>query len=50
MDQIVENVEKALELVRRNREIHIQLIEKHGGKWLKEMGDGTLAQFDSAID
>jgi class 3 adenylate cyclase/TolB-like protein len=44
------NVEKALELLRRNREIQIPLIKKHGGKWLKEMGDGILAQFDSAID
>ncbi|MCK5280610.1 MAG: hypothetical protein KAK04_18790, partial [Cyclobacteriaceae bacterium] len=44
------DVEKALELLRRNREIQIPLIKKHGGKWLKEMGDGTLAQFDSAID
>ena len=44
------NVEKALELLRRNREIQIPLIKKHGGKWLKEMGDGTLAQFNSAID
>ena len=44
------DLEKALELLRRNREIQIPLIKKHGGKWLKEMGDGTLAQFDSAID
>jgi class 3 adenylate cyclase len=36
--------------LRKNREIHLSLIKKHGGKWLKEMGDGTLAQFDSAID
>jgi class 3 adenylate cyclase len=42
--------EKALELLRRNRDIQVPLIKKHGGKWLKEMGDGTLAQFDSAID
>ena len=44
------NVEKGLELLRRNREIQIPLIKKYSGKWLKEMGDGTLAQFDSAID
>ncbi len=44
------DTEKGLELIRRNREIQIPLIKKHGGKWLKEMGDGTLAQFDSAID
>jgi TolB-like protein/tetratricopeptide (TPR) repeat protein len=44
------NVEKALELLRRNREIQMPLINKYGGRWLKEMGDGTLAQFDSAVD
>jgi len=26
------------------------LIEKHHGKWLKEMGDGTMARFTSAQD
>ena len=35
---------KALELVRINREIQKPLVEKHGGKWLKEMGDGAMAQ------
>jgi len=44
------DVDKALELLRNNREIQKPLIEKHGGKWLKEMGDGILAQFNSAID
>lgn len=41
---------KALELVRINREIQKPLVEKHGGKWLKEMGDGAMAQFDTALD
>jgi len=40
----------ALELVRKSREIQKSLIEKHHGKWLKEMGDGSLAQFKSALD
>jgi len=44
------DVDKALELLRKNREIQKPLIEKHDGKWLKEMGDGVLAQFNSAID
>ena len=42
--------EKTLELLRRNREIHKTLIKKHKGKWLKEMGDGILVQFNSAFD
>ncbi len=39
-----------LELVRKNREIQKPLVEKHQGKWLKEMGDGVMAQFKSALD
>lgn len=41
---------KALEILRLNREIHTRLIDKHNGKLLKEMGDGNLVQFESAID
>ena len=41
---------KALELVRNNREIQKPLVEKYNGKWLKEMGDGAMAQFGSALD
>jgi len=39
---------KALELLHANRQIQKPLIEKFNGKWVKEMGDGTLSQFDSA--
>lgn len=41
---------KGISLLRKNREIHKPLIEKHQGKWIKEMGDGILAQFDSAYN
>jgi TolB-like protein/class 3 adenylate cyclase len=41
---------KALELVRINKEIQKPLVEKYNGKWLKEMGDGAMAQFGSALD
>jgi TolB-like protein/Tfp pilus assembly protein PilF len=44
------NEEKAVDLIRRNRKIHQSVIRKHKGKWHKEMGDGTLASFNSAID
>ncbi|NNE03589.1 MAG: hypothetical protein HKN52_10520, partial [Eudoraea sp.] len=44
------DVELGLDLIRKNRQIHKPLIEKYGGTWLKEMGDGTLASFTSAID
>jgi class 3 adenylate cyclase len=35
--------QKALELVRSSRNIQKPLVEKHNGKWLKEMGDGAMA-------
>jgi len=45
-----ESEEKALEIRRRNREIHQQQIKAAGGSWLKEMGDGTMASFDTITD
>ena len=41
---------KALDMVRVSKEIQKPLVEKHHGKWLKEMGDGAMAQFSSALD
>ena len=42
--------DKAFEVLRKSRDIHIKSINKFNGKLIKEMGDGMLAQFDSAID
>jgi len=42
--------QKALSLIRKNRTLHQKLIKKYGGKWLKEMGDGTLASFKTSSD
>ena len=42
--------DKALLLLNANRQIQKPLIEKYHGKWLKELGDGVLAQFNSAYD
>jgi len=41
---------KALELVHISKEIQKPLVEKHHGQWLKEMGDGALAKFGTALD
>ena len=41
---------KALELIRISKEIQKPLVVKHNGKWLKEMGDGAMAQFSTALD
>lgn len=45
-----EDEEKALELLRKNRKLHQKLIRMRNGKWLKEMGDGTLASFKTISD
>ena len=42
--------DKAFQVLRQNRNIQQSLINKYNGKWLKEMGDGILAQFGSATD
>ena len=41
---------KALELIRISKEIQKPLVEKHHGQWLKEMGDGALVKFGTALD
>ena len=42
--------QKALALLQRNRDMQKSLAEKHNGEFLKEMGDGTLLCFQSALD
>jgi TolB-like protein len=42
--------DKAFQVLRKNRHIQQTQIIKHNGEWLKEMGDGILAQFESASD
>jgi len=41
---------KAFDTIKKNRLIHLRLIKKNRGRWLKEMGDGILASFSSSID
>ncbi len=45
-----EDEDHAFEILRKSRRIHESRIKNHNGKWLKEMGDGVLAKFDSAYD
>jgi len=45
-----ENEEKALEILRKNRSIQKPIIQLYGGVGLKEMGDGNLSRFDSALN
>ena len=39
---------KTSELLKTQRETLKPIVEKHGGSWMKEMGDGLLLIFDSA--
>jgi len=45
-----EDENKTITLLRRNKEIHKKYIKRYGGKWLKEMGDGILASFQTISD
>ena len=41
---------RALEILETNRNIQKPLIKRHGGRFLKEVGDGILASFPAASD
>jgi len=41
---------KALELLQKNRMVQKPIIEKLNGKWIKEIGDGVLASFNTVSD
>lgn len=41
---------KAFELLIKNREIQKPIIEKYNGRWIKELGDGVMASFNTASD
>ena len=45
-----EDEEKAFELLKKNRLIQRPIIESFNGRWLKEMGDGVLASFNSVSE
>ena len=42
--------EKAIQLLHKNRDLLKPLIKEHRGDWLKEIGDGTLSSFTSAVE
>ncbi len=45
-----EDESKAFQILKRNREIQKPIIERFGGIWIKELGDGVLATFASVTD
>ena len=42
--------QKAFELLNRSRAIQKPIIEKYSGLWIKEIGDGVMASFNTASD
>jgi class 3 adenylate cyclase/TolB-like protein/Tfp pilus assembly protein PilF len=44
------NEPAALELVKKNRDLHQQAIQKYNGQLVKELGDGFMATFDNVLD
>lgn len=41
---------KAFDALGKNRAIHKPSIEKHNGRWIKELGDGVMASFPTVSD
>lgn len=47
---MAKNEQETLQVLEKIRHTLKSLVEKHNGKWLKEIGDGTLSSFTSAVD
>jgi adenylate cyclase len=45
-----EDEQKAVEILRKNRDLQQSLIKQFNGTWIKELGDGVLASFNTATD
>src|SRR6476619_3822380 len=41
---------KAFELLNKNRQIQKPIIEQFNGRWIKELGDGIMASFNTVSD
>ncbi len=42
--------QKAFELLDKNRQIQKPIIEQYNGRWIKELGDGVMASFNTVSD
>lgn len=42
--------QKAFELIKINREIKKPVVEQFNGRWIKELGDGVMASFNTVSD
>ncbi len=44
------NEQKAFAILKKNRDLQKPLIEKYNGRWIKELGDGVMASFNTVSD
>ncbi len=42
--------QKAFSILNQNRQLQKPIIEKYGGRWIKELGDGVMASFTTVSD
>ncbi len=42
--------QKAFDFLKKNRTLQKPIIEQYNGRWIKELGDGVLASFNTASD
>ena len=42
--------QRAFEILNKNREIQKPIIEQYNGRWIKELGDGVMASFNTVSD
>jgi TolB-like protein/class 3 adenylate cyclase len=42
--------QKAFEYLKKNRDLQKPIIERSGGRWIKELGDGVMASFNTVSD
>ncbi len=42
--------QKAFELLNKNRQLQKPIIEQYNGIWIKELGDGVMASFNTVSD
>ena len=42
--------QKAFEFLNKNRQLQKPIIEQFNGRWIKELGDGVLASFNTVSD
>jgi class 3 adenylate cyclase len=41
---------RTMELIDKNRRIHKPIVNSYNGRWIKELGDGVMASFNTASD